>query len=171
MFARPESARIPAFCMRRLVRMGKKFKPPEREFKIEKIVTTHAAAFNFARVNANATEILIPVLIGGVLSLVFLWLALRANRRKRLVDNLPTCKTTGIFIGLVEAKGTAESSEPVISFLAGRRCVYYTYSVDEHWSRTVTETYTDSQGKTQTRTRHESGWKTGAARRYTLCRR
>lgn len=34
--------------------------------------------------------------------------------------------------------------------------------MEEHWSRTVTETYTDDKGRTQTRTRHESGWTTAA---------
>jgi hypothetical protein len=71
---------------------------------------------------------------------------------------LPTSKTTGVFIGLVELKGTAESEQPLVSFLAGQWCVWYSWNVDEHWSRTVTESYTDSQGKRQTRTRHESGW-------------
>jgi hypothetical protein len=46
--------------------------------------------------------------------------------------------------------------------LTATPCVYYHWSGQEHWSRTVTETYTDSQGKTQTRTRDESGWKTVA---------
>ncbi|MCX8156416.1 MAG: LemA family protein [Verrucomicrobiae bacterium] len=101
-----------------------------------------------------------PALVGGVLALLFLGLALRANRRRRLVDNLPTSKTTGVFIGLVELQGTAETPRPLRSFLAEIPCVYYQYEVAEHWSRTVTETYTDSQGNRRTRTRHESGWKT-----------
>jgi hypothetical protein len=41
--------------------------------------------------------------------------------------------------------------------------VQYAWSVQEHWSRTVTETYTDSNGRTQTRTRTESGWTEVAA--------
>jgi len=100
--------------------------------------------------------------LGGALALVCLLFALRSGRRKRLVDNLPTSKTTGVFIGLVELKGTAESAEPLTSYLAGQPCVHYQWRVEEHWSRTVTETYTDSDGKTRTRTRHESGWKTVA---------
>lgn len=98
--------------------------------------------------------------LGGLLSLVCLAFALRAGKRKRLVDNLPTSKTTGVFIGLVELKGTAEAAAPLVSYLAGQPCVQYQWTVEEHWSRTVTETYTDSEGKTQTRIRHESGWKT-----------
>jgi hypothetical protein len=103
----------------------------------------------------------IPAL-GGLLALLFLGLCLVAGRRQRLVSDLPTCKTTGVFIGLVEVKGTAEAEEPVISFLAETRCVSYRWQVDEHWSRTVVETYTDSEGRSQTRTRTESGWTTVA---------
>ncbi|MCG3178756.1 MAG: hypothetical protein BIFFINMI_01085 [Phycisphaerae bacterium] len=100
---------------------------------------------------------------GLALGLLLLLLCLRAGRRKRLIDNLPTCKTTGVFIGLVELKGTAEAESPLQSYLAAIPCVYYAWSVEEHWSRTVTETYKDSQGRTQTRTRHESGWSTVAS--------
>jgi hypothetical protein len=113
--------------------------------------------------NSVAPEVWLPPAIGGGLALVFLLLALRAGKRKRLVDNLPTSKTTGIFIGLVEVKGTTECAEPLVSFLAERWCVHFAWSVEEHWSRTVIETYTDSDGRTQTRTRHESGWTTVAS--------
>ena len=101
--------------------------------------------------------------IGCGLGFIFIFLGLRANRKKRLLQNLPTSKTTGVFIGLVELKGTAESEIPFSSFLAERRCVQYRWSVEEKWSRTVRETYTDSNGKTRTRTRRESGWKTVAS--------
>jgi hypothetical protein len=103
----------------------------------------------------------IPAL-GSLLALLFFFLALRAGRRQRLVSDLPTSKTTGVFIGLAELKGTAEAERPLVSFLAERRCVYYQWHVDEHWSRTVVETYTDNEGRTQTRTRTESGWTTVA---------
>ncbi len=79
-------------------------------------------------------------------------------RRQRLIDDLPTSKTLGVFIGLTELKGTAESETPFTSYLAGVRCVYYSWHIDEHWSRTVTETVRDAQGNTHTRTRQESGW-------------
>jgi hypothetical protein len=103
----------------------------------------------------------IPAL-GGLLWLLLILFALFAGRRQRLVADVPTCKTTGVFIGLVELKGTAEAEEPLVSFLAQRRCVSYRWHVDEHWSRTVVETYTDSEGRTQTRTRTETGWTTVA---------
>jgi hypothetical protein len=103
-----------------------------------------------------------PVGIGAALALLFLCLSLRAGSRRRLIDNIPTSKTTGVFIGLVELSGTAESPQPLTSYLAGIPCVSYGWSVEEHWSRTVTETYRDAKGHTQTRTRHESGWTTVA---------
>jgi hypothetical protein len=103
----------------------------------------------------------IPAL-GGLLALLLLCIALAAGRRHRLVSDLPTSKTTGVFIGLVELEGTAEAEEPVVSFLAEERTVFYQWHVDEQWSRLVTETYTDAEGKTQTRTRTETGWTTVA---------
>src|ERR1044072_9676145 len=85
--------------------------------------------------------------LGAALALACLLFALRSGKRKRLVDNLPTSKTSGVFIGLVELKGTAESAQPLTSYLASQPCVQYQWRVEEHWSRTVTETYTDSDGK------------------------
>jgi len=87
-------------------------------------------------------------------------LSVRARRKQRLIDDVPTCKTAGVFIGLVEVKGTAESDDPLVSFLTDRLCVHYSYSVSEQWRRLVTETYTDSKGNTRTRTRMKTGWDT-----------
>jgi hypothetical protein len=101
-------------------------------------------------------------LIGGTIGVLCLGLSISSGKRRRLLDDTPTCKTTGVFIGMVELKGTAESEQPVRSFLAERNCVLYDWQVEEHWSRTVTETYTDSEGKTKTRKRQESGWTTVA---------
>lgn len=111
---------------------------------------------------ADAGHAALPLIVGGALALLFLVLSLRAGRRQRLIDNVPTSKTSGVFIGLVELTGTAESSQPLRSHLAEIPCVCFQWSVEEHWSRTVTERYTDSKGKRRTRTRHESGWKTVA---------
>src|SRR5436190_8890358 len=92
----------------------------------------------------------IPAL-GALFGIACLVAAFRSGRRRWLVEGLPTSKTTGVFVGLVELKGTAESSQPLTSYLAERACVYYSWSVEEHWSRMVTETYTDSKGNSQTR--------------------
>jgi hypothetical protein len=100
-------------------------------------------------------SILLPLL-----ALLCLWGSHRTNQRRRLIGNLPTSKTQGIFIGLVELKGTAESEQPLQSFLAEEICVLYSYHVQEEWRREVEEEYTDDQGRTQTRTRIESGWNT-----------
>jgi hypothetical protein len=101
-------------------------------------------------------------LIGAVLAVASLVFAFRDGRQRRLIENLPVSKTSGVFIGLVELKGSAESAAPLTSYLAAQACVQYAWTVQEHWSRTVTETYTDSKGNTQTRTRTESGWTTVA---------
>ena len=101
---------------------------------------------------------LLSVVFGSLAALGCLIGASWALRHKRLIDDLPTSKTQGVFIGLTELKGTAESETPLTSYLAGASCVQYAWQVDEHWSRTVTETYTDSKGHVQVRTRTESGW-------------
>lgn len=101
---------------------------------------------------------LLSIVLGGLGALGCLIGAFRALRRKRLIDDVPTSKAQGVFIGLTELKGTAESEIPLTSYLAGTRCVQYAWQVDEHWSSTVHETYTDAEGHTQTRTRTESGW-------------
>lgn len=106
--------------------------------------------------------ILIAVAVVALLAFL-LWGSLSALKRRRLLEDLPTSKTAGVFIGLVELKGTAESENPYKSFLAENRCVWFSWTVQEHWSRTVTETCLDSDGKTKTRTRTESGWTTVAA--------
>lgn len=99
-----------------------------------------------------------PLIVGSLFVLGFLIATFVCLRRKRLIDDLPTSKTQGVFIGLTELKGTAESETPLISFLGGVRCVEYHWQVEEHWSRTVT--YTDSKG---VHSRVESGWTTVAS--------
>jgi hypothetical protein len=101
--------------------------------------------------------------IGLLMAIFALVASLRACRRKRLIDNLPTSKTHGVFIGLVELKGTAQCEQPLTSYLAGTSCVYYSFDVQERWSRLVTETESDGRGGTRTVTRRESGWTTVAS--------
>lgn len=92
-----------------------------------------------------SAEVWVP--IGGiVLSGLMLLGWMRSLKQRRLLEDLPTSKVKGVFIGLVEVKGTAESEDPLESYLAEEQCVGFDWSVDEHWSRTVTETYTDSEG-------------------------
>lgn len=95
---------------------------------------------------------------GAAVSLLSLWFSLRQRRRHRLLKDLPTSKTQGVFIGQVEVAGTAESEAPLRSYLAEAACVHYAWSVEEHWRRVRVESYTDSKGNRRTRTRVESGW-------------
>ncbi|MCC5789708.1 MAG: LemA family protein [Opitutales bacterium] len=98
-----------------------------------------------------------------MVALVFLVIALRYRQKKYLVDNLPTSKVQGVFVGLVEVKGTAEAEKPLRSYLADESVVHYQWRVQEHWRKRERETYRDSKGKTKTRTRTRSGWKTVAS--------
>ncbi len=102
----------------------------------------------------------IPLFVGSVFAVVCLFLAFRSLWRQRLIDDLPTSKTQGVFIGFSELSGTAECESPLISYLSEVKCVHYSWNIEEQWSRTITETYRDASGQMRTRTRHESGWKT-----------
>lgn len=97
------------------------------------------------------------LLAGACTSPLWLVASLHLRRRHRLLSDLPTAKASGVFVGLVELKGTAESAAPLRSYLTEQPCVHYAWRVTERWSRLVTETYTDSKGRPQMRTRHESG--------------
>jgi hypothetical protein len=98
--------------------------------------------------------------LGWAIAVFSLVASLRACHRRRLIDNLPTSQTQGVFIGLVELKGTAQCERPLVSFLAATKCVYYSYEIQERWSRLVTETESDGRGGTRTVTRRERGWTT-----------
>lgn len=104
-------------------------------------------------------EIVWPAwIIAGLLTLLFFGLMLRAGRRLRFLADTPTSKAKGVFIGQVELSGRAKIVSPLRSFLAGSECVWYRYNVEEEWERWETETYTDKDGKTQTRQVLKSGW-------------
>src|SRR5476651_2329855 len=70
----------------------------------------------------------------GISGLCLLW-SLYQGKRARIIDDTPTCKTAGVFIGAVELKGTAEVEAPLTSPLTGCACVYYAYTIDERWER------------------------------------
>lgn len=98
------------------------------------------------------------LMVGFVL--LCLWRSLRAVRMRRLVDDTPTSKVKGVFIGLVEVNGVVEVEAPLLSHLAEVECVHYRWSVQEKWERIVTRTSNDSQGRTHTTSTVESGWTT-----------
>ena len=105
---------------------------------------------------------LIP-LIAGALGLLCTWPAFRAARMKRFLRDTPTSKAKGVFMGHVEVKGRIECSRPLTSALAEIPCVWYAWSVGEHWKRTVVESYVDAKGVSRTRTRVETGTTTVAS--------
>ena len=105
------------------------------------------------------TEIVWPAwIIAGLLTLLFFWLMLRDGRRLRFLADTPTSKAKGVFIGQVELAGRAVLEPPRHSFLADVDCVWFAYTIEEEWARWETKTYTDKDGKTQTRQVRKSGW-------------
>ena len=102
-------------------------------------------------------------IIGGglplVIAVVCVFLYARGTKRKRLIEDTPTSKVKGVFIGLNEIKGTANLIANMRSYLNESACCWYAYRIEEHYTRT--ETYTDSKGNTRTRTK--SGWETVAS--------
>jgi hypothetical protein len=102
--------------------------------------------------NSNISPL---ILIGaGIIALVCLVVAFHFYRRRRLVDDTPTSKTQGVFLGLSELKGTAESETPLESYLTAAKCVWYSYKVEEHYTRTSV----DAKGRVTT----QSGWQSVA---------
>jgi hypothetical protein len=108
-----------------------------------------------------------PLIIGAVLAgglaIGSLFASYRSQKRRRLLEALPTSATQGVFIGLVELKGTAESHSPLTTYLAEVAAVHYTWNVSEQWERWETEYYTDSKGKRRSRRVRKSGWSTVAS--------
>ena len=94
------------------------------------------------------------------LSGLFLFLGLRSGKRRRLLDDTPTSKTLGIFIGEVEVLGVCVSTAPIRAKFCYKDCVIYKWGIDEEWQRWETETYTDSNGRTRTRQVLRRGWTT-----------
>lgn len=117
----------------------------------------------FGVMSGDVSELEAMLIAGGVFALVSLLCALgshAAHWRKRFIDDIPRSKVRGVFVGMAEIGGAVECPAPLTAHLSGCSCVRYTFSVEEHWSRTVTEWYTDKDGNRRTRTRRESGWKT-----------
>lgn len=86
--------------------------------------------------------------IGGV------FVYYRAEKRFRLIQDTPTSKTKGVFIGLNELKGNIELTDKLVGYLSDEPCCWYNFKISEHYIRT--RTTTDSEGNTKTET--YSGW-------------
>ena len=59
------------------------------------------------------------------------------NRKKRLLDDTPTSKALGVFIGEVELDGKCVCQSPLTSHVGEVACVYFRWSVTEEWKRTT----------------------------------
>ena len=93
--------------------------------------------------------ILVPALL-GIATIVLLFVGYRAYYKKRLIEDVPTSKCQGVTIGLNELKGKAITHSPIIGYLSGQPCVYYTYKIEEEYKRTVTR---DGKKRTERRWR------------------
>ena len=54
-----------------------------------------------------------------IVCLVYYW---KSTKRKRLIEDTPTSKVKGVFIGLNEVKGTVELRYPLQSYLNESPC-------------------------------------------------
>ena len=95
-------------------------------------------------------------LIPAIISIALLLWWRSVTLFKRTVEDVPTSKVKGVFMGLNEVKGEVKSYDPLQTYLTESAAVWYSWSIQEHWRRT--ETYTDSKGRRRTRTL--SGWRT-----------
>ena len=98
----------------------------------------------------------------GLIAVVFLGLALRMARKRRLLDDTPISKVLGVFIGEVQLEGQCVVQQPFTSYLTEKPSVMYRWNVKEEWQRWETETYQDKDGNTHTRQVSRSGWITVA---------
>lgn len=70
----------------------------------------------------------------ALLGLIGLWMGIRAIKLKRLIEHLPTAKSTGLSYGMAELAGTirVDDDHPsVTSRLTQQPCVAYDYSIEE----------------------------------------
>ena len=66
-----------------------------------------------------------------ITALILLALGLVSLQQKRVIDDTPTLKAMGVFIGQAELRGTAESENPLTSYLTDTKCVQYSWSIME----------------------------------------
>ena len=99
------------------------------------------------------------ILFAWILFFIFMALvgmAARAMVRRRKILDTPTCKTVGVFIGVVELKGTAEAEQPLRTPFTNAEVVYHSWMVEE---QCIHETKTTDSKVNETVTRHKA-WET-----------
>ena len=101
----------------------------------------------------------IYILVIGLIFISVLMLIYKQILKKiRIIEDLPTSSIKGVFIGLVEIKGTAETENEVRSKFTSKPCVSYAWGISEHWEYEVTTENTDKDGNTTSSTTTKSGW-------------
>ncbi len=68
----------------------------------------------------------------GLFALLMLYGGYERLKKKRLVENVPTSKISGITLGLNEIKGTAVGDPPLKAPLTGEDAVFYMYRIQEY---------------------------------------
>ncbi len=99
------------------------------------------------------------LIIGFVLAFIFLFLGISSLKKKRLIDDVPTSKIKGVFIGLVELFVKTRPYNLKKSYLSETECVYYDYTISEQVREKRIVTYRDSKGRTRTKTKTTYVWK------------
>jgi len=103
----------------------------------------------------DSTQLIIGIAL-GILTLILVWVWQKYLKRKRLIENVPTSKVKGIFMGLNEVKGQVKCDRPLSAYLSEKSCIWYKYSIEEYYERT--RQVRDKDGKT--RTERDTGWET-----------
>jgi len=100
------------------------------------------------------------LIIGFALGFLFVFLGISSLKKKRLIDDVPTSKIKGVFIGLVEIFAKVKPQNLKRSYISETECVYYDYTISEQVKEKRTVTYRDSKGRTRTKTKTVYVWKT-----------
>ncbi len=96
--------------------------------------------------------------IGLIIVLILMLIYQQLLKKIRIIEDLPTSSIKGVFIGLVEIKGTAETQNVLLTRFTSTPCVSYAWGISEYWEHEVTENSTDKDGNTRSSTHKKSGW-------------
>lgn len=98
------------------------------------------------------------IIIGLIIIFILMLIYKQKLKKIRIIEDLPTSSIKGVFIGLVEIKGTAEIENVILLKFTSTPCVSYAWGISEHWEYEVTTENTDKDGNTTSSTHTKSGW-------------